>query len=435
MFIRPGRVFVVAAACLAVAGCGGAHGGSSLAPSGGTLRPQLNGGAGIALATLYVSGQGAVYAYDLGASGDTVPVTRTTGYYYQAGGPGGVTASIAGVATNSSGDLIIAQNFTNPQGDGNSCDLVYITARTGTAAADATTATCGNHTGTNTPGTAVAITYTGIFQQFSSGGGLSVPRVIPDVSLSPVPSPQPSGGGSDEIDVLMHYQPTGNLALTACDASNTDQYEVDRYQASNSIAPTTFAVGRSQPGYATTTSTAGTITPVSCDSLANGKTQTYRYIGGSTNGAFFVDFDNGGPGTIERYDSSGSKTNSAGIPGQAGPVTVSVNLGTGIGYRAVAGTTGGITTIYRFKAGPGSGLTFVNALGTFTNPVGALAVDNNGTLYVGVNQPNGVTKIKVYGPTKTQSTSPDYVLNNPVRRPNPAASPTARITGIAIAQP
>jgi hypothetical protein len=53
---------------------------------------------------------------------------------------------------------------------------------------------------------------------------------------------------------------------------------------------------------------------------------------------------------------------------------------------------------------------------------------------VGVNQAAGVTKIKVYGPSKTQATDPDYILLNPVRRPNPAASPAAIITGIAIAQ-
>jgi hypothetical protein len=433
MFLRPSRVLMVAAMCFAAAGCGGGSHTSSLPPSGGTLRPQLNGGAGVALATLYVSGQGAVYAYELGASGNTAPVTHTTGYYYQSGGPSGVTASIAGVATNSVGDLVIVQNYVNPQGDGNSCQLVYITARTGTNAADATTATCNNHTGSNTPGTAQAVTYTGIFEQFSSGGGgLSVPKVVAQAA---VPSPQPSGGGTDEIDVLMHYQPTGDLSLTACDGSNTDQYEVDRYQASSGTTNTQFAVGRFQPSADTTVAVAGTITPVSCNSLAKRKTATYRYIGGSTNGAYFVDYDNGGPGAIERYDASGAQTNSAGIPGQAGPVAVSVNLGLGIGYRAAASTTGGITTIYRFKIGPGSSLTFTNALGTFTNTVGALAVDNNGTLYVGVNQANGVTKIKVYGPTKTQATDPDYVLNNPVRRPNPAASPTARITGIALAQP
>ncbi len=115
-------------------------------------------------------------------------------------------------------------------------------------------------------------------------------------------------------------------------------------------------------------------------------------------------------------------------------MAVAVNIATNTGYRVMASVTGGVTTIYKFTVDGGTGLTFTSALGTFTIPVGALAVGNDGTIYVGVNQPNGVTKLKVYGPTKTEATAPDYVLDQPIRRPNPSVSPAAFITGIAIAQ-
>src|ERR1700738_3805867 len=73
-------VAIVALSALALAGCGGGSHSSAL-PSGGTsLSPQLNGGPGnSALPTLYVSGQGGVFAYDLNASGDTAPVQKDSG--------------------------------------------------------------------------------------------------------------------------------------------------------------------------------------------------------------------------------------------------------------------------------------------------------------------------------------------------------------------
>ena len=361
-----------------------------LPSSGSSLHTQLNGGTtNTTQPTVYVSGQGAVFAYDLGASGDTPPVTKTTGYYYQAGGPNGVNASIAGIATNTAGDLVIAQNFSNAQGNGNSCALVYIPARTGPSAANTTSTNCGPGGTSHTAGTAVGITFTG-----------------PPTGAAPG-----AGAFADDIDVLMHYVPNGNPAVSACYGSATSQYEVDRYQA-----------------------TSGTITPRSCVVLDQGPSSTYKAVSGSTNGAFFVDYVTGTGGTIERFDGvSPTPTNTGTTPGIPGPLAVSVNYATSLGYRVVASTTGGITTIYSFKVS-GGGFSFSHALGTFNNPIGALAVDNNGSIYVGVNQPNGVTKLKVYGPAKTQATDPDYILNNPVRRPNPAASPVAVITGIAITQ-
>jgi hypothetical protein len=387
-----GRAALFVAFAILFAGCGGRGGsGTAMPPSSGSvLHPQLNGGnPGITLPTLYVSGQGAAYAYDLGASGDTAPVTKTTGYYYQAGGPGGATASIAGIATNTAGDLVIAQNFSNPQGDGDSCALVYIPARSGPNAANTTATNCGPGGASRTSGTAVGITFTG-----------------PPTGSSPG-----AGSFADDVDVLMHYTPSGNPGVTACYGSNVSQYEVDRYKA-----------------------TSGTITPQSCVVLDQGPSASYRAVSGSTNGAFFVDYVTGSSGTIERYDGVNTiPTNTGTTPGAAGPLAVSVNYAANLGYRVVASTSGGITTIYSFKVS-GGGFAFSHALGTFNNPIGALAVDNNGSIYVGVNQPNGVTKVKVYGPAKTQATDPDYILNNPVRRPNPAASPAATITGIAITQ-
>lgn len=381
------RVFLILIAIL-VAGCGG-HSGSSLAPTGRTLQPRLNGGnPGLSSPTLYVSGQGSVYAYDLGASGNTPPVTKTTGYYYQAGA---VNASIAGIATNTAGDLIIVQNFSSPQGSGNSCGLVYIPARNGPSASSTTTAPCSNSVGGHTTGAALGVTFTG-----------------PPTGALPG-----SGAFTDDIDVLMQYVPSGNPAITGCGGPpvTSAQFEVDRYQASS-----------------------GSITPQSCVTLDLASTAAYRFIGGGTNGTFFVDYTTGTGGRIERYGAGGGTPTSTGsIPGKAGPLAVAVNYATGVGYRVLASTTGGVTTIYSFKVS-GSGMTLTHALGTFNNTVGALAVDNNGTIYVGVNQPNGVTKVKVYGPSKTEATDPDYILNNAVRRPNPAASPAAVITGIAISQ-
>ena len=412
MYVRPGRVIAVAAVAFflgvgVLAGCGGSHSSSSVPSSDGVLKPQLNGGPGNlgTLSTLYVSGQGAVFAYDLtsltspppspGAMVSPAPVSKTNGYYYQAGGPNGVNASIAGIATNSLGDLIIVQNYTNPQGDGDSCALAYIDARTSTKAADAVYAPCNNGTGTgNTPGTALGVTFTG-----------------PSTGASPIPSPAPF---ADDVDVLMHYDPSGNLTHLGCDGTNNDQYEVDRYQVGTStpgpIAPHASCIPLPSPS------------PSSSPSARN-------YIAGSTNGAFFVDSTSNA--MIERFSGT-TRTNTGTIPGP-GPLAVSANTTTGIGYRVVASNSGGVTTIYAFK-NLGAGFTFTHALGTFTNQVGGLAVDNNGKIYVGVNQAAGATKIKVYGPTKTQATDPDYILLNPVRRPNPSASPAAIITGVAIAQ-
>ena len=432
MVFRPGRVIMVAALCAIAAGCGGSHSSSpSLTPAGGTRQPQLNGGAGVVeVSTLYVSGQGAVYAYGLAASGNAAPISKTTGYYYQAGGPGGVTASIAGIATNSNGDLVVVQNFANVQGNGNSCQLVYIPQRSSENAVNASTGTCANGTGGNTTGTAVGVTFTGASPNATfpplptpspgpTGSPVQLAIVREPMAHTPVaniqvsPTPAPAGGFTDEIDVLMHYQSNGNPAVTGCDGSTSTQYEVDRYRANSGDQ---------------------SISTLSCNRLQQGLTAQYRAIGGSTNGAYFVDLDPpSASGMVERYDINGLLTNSGSFPGTAGPMAVAA--ANGIGYRVLASTAAGVTTIYKFKPAGGASMTFVSALGTFTNPVGAVAVDNSGTVYVGVNQPNGVTKIKVYGPTKTQATDPDYILNNPVRRPNPAASPTARITGIAIAQP
>jgi hypothetical protein len=372
MQFRLGRVLAVAVLCAVVAGCGGSHTSSSITPAGGTLKPQLNGGTGsLAQPTLYVSGRGAVFAYDLTASGDTAPVSKTTGYYYQAGG---VNASIAGIATNAPGDLVVLQNYGATTST--SCQLVYIPARTGTSPASASFLNCNNDNG-DIQGTGVGVTFTG----------------------------QQSDGNADDIDVLMSYNALNTV--NGCDGSTSPQYEVDRY---------TVAAG---PSLSTNT----------CETLTGQR----DYIAGSTNGAYFVDQTSGG--FIERYDVNGTLTNSD-APGSLpapGPLSVAANLTTSQGYRVVASNSGGVTTIYSFKNN-GAAFTFTHALGTFTNTVAALAVDNNGTIYVGVNQGSGVTKVKVYGPSKTQATDPDYILNNPVRRPNPSASPAAVITGIAIAQ-
>lgn len=417
MYVRPGRVIAVASVCFLMgvgilAGCGGSHGSSAVpATDTGVLKPQLNGGNGHlgALSTLYVAGQGAVYAYDLtsltspppspGAMVSPAPISKSSGYYYQAGGPNGVNASIAGIATSSYGNLVVVQNFLNPQGDGNSCELVYIPARTSTDAPNATARTCNNTVGGNTTGTALAVTYTG-----------------PSTGASPIPSPSPF---PDDVDVLMHYQPSGNPNVKGCDGTTNEQYEVDRYQA----------------GY----STPGPVTPRGCIRLPSPTPMpsaspspgvfARNYIAGSTNGAFFV--DSTATGLIERY--AGATQTATGTVFGPGPMAVSVNSATNTGYRVVASNTLGVTTVYSYKV-VGATITFTHAIGTFPNPVGALAVDNNGKVYVGVNQPGGVTKIKVYGPSKTQATSPDYILLNPVRRPNPSASPAAIITGIAIAQ-
>ena len=220
------------------------------------------------------------------------------------------------------------------------------------------------------------------------------------------------GGGSiaDDVDVLMHYVNGGTAAVKSCAGGTSSLYEIDRYQT-----------------------TGGTIAPKSCGVLDQ-PAAAYAAIAGSTGGAFFADYNVGPSGHLERFDViGGTATNTGTTAGVAGAMAVAVDYATNTGYRVIATTTGSVTTIYSFKAS-GGGFTFTHALGTFTNPVAALAVDKTGKIYVGVNQPNGVTKVKVYGPSKTESTSPDYVLNNPVRRPNPAASPAAAITGIAIAE-
>jgi hypothetical protein len=371
MYFRPGRVLAVAVLCAVVAGCGGSHTSSSITPSGGTLKPQLNGGTGsLALPTLYVSGQGSVFAYDLTASGDTAPVNKTNGYYYNAGS---VNATIAGIATNAPGDLIVLQNYG--AGTSSSCQLVYIPARTSTSPTGASNLNCNNDNG-DIQGTGIGITFTG----------------------------QQTNGYADDIDVLMSYNASNTV--NGCDGSTSPQYEVDRYAV---------AAG---PSLSTT---------ANCETLPGQR----DFLSGSTNGAIFIDQTSGG--LLERRDVSDTVTNSSTSLPAPGPVAVAANPTTGVGYRVVASNTGGITTIYTFK-NSGAGFAFTSALGTFTNTVSALAVDNNGTIYVGITQPNGVTKVKVYGPTVTQATTPDRILNNPVRRPNPSASPAAIVTGIAIAQ-
>ena len=379
---RMSLVGLAAATSILLAACGGSHT-STLLPSDHSLQPQLNGGPGnLAQPTLYVSGQGSVYAYDLGASGNAAPVSKSGGYYYQ--GPGGLGASIAGIATNTDGDLAVVQNVTSPQGGGNSCQVVLILARTSENINDTfRVAPCVNPGGRGTtPGKAIGVTYTG----------------------------WPRKGIPDDIDVLMHYEPNGDPNLIGCYGTSQPQYQVNRYHVS-----------------------APYFRPVYCVPLPSRSGVVYHAIAGSTNGAYFLDASvAGGSDAVLRVDGY-SFTNIGEIPG-AGPLAVSANPATNVGHRVVASTVGGITTVYSFTMNSDGSMTFNHALGTFTNRVGALAVDNNGTIYVGVNQPNGVTKVKVYGPTKTQATDPDYVLNDPVRRPNPSASPAAAITGMAIAQ-
>ena len=376
----------LAALGLLLAGCGGSHV-STLPPADRALQPQLNGGTGsLARPTLYVAGQGSVFAYDLTASGDAAPISKSGGYYYSALVQ---SSSIAGIATNSAGDLVVVQN--NGTNNGYTCQIVLIQART---SADVNQPIAHypcvpyDFNGVGTYGHAVGVTFTG----------------------------GPTGPGNaftDDIDVLMHYELPQNSSDEGCNGISQSQYEVDRYR----VIP-------------------GSISPMPCIVLSHAATagSDYHAIAGSTNGAFFVDYSSvGASDTIERYASiPGPPTNTAPIPG-AGALAVSANPVTNVGHRVVASTVGNATTIYSFTMS-GISMTFNHALGTFTNPVAALAVDNDGKIYVGIDQPNGVTKVKVYGPSKTEATNPDSILNNPVRRPNPAATPEAGITGMAIAQ-
>ena len=384
------------------AGCG-AHGGAGTGPStsmlpstGKALTPTFNGGnsSSTALATLYVSGQGGVYAYDISGPTPSGTVTlpaidRDGGYYYSAGK---LNASIAGIATNSHGDLIVAQNYNTTAFTGvGTCQLAYIPARTDSASPSSAQVN-------NCPvtGTAVSVGFTGTGTDTS--------------------------GNTDMVDVLMKT----STAVASCGHSPTYStgFEVDRYQAT----------------------TSGSISLTACEVPDHGHTSGYTYnaIAGANNGQYFVDYNQTSfpNGVIERYltftgtTSTGSPTNTGGLPGTAGPMAVSENYSTGVGYRVVASTVGTSTTIYEFtvdKSDPN--LTFTQALGTFGNHVGALAVDNSGNVYVGVNQPNGVTLVKVYPWGETQATSPTYILENAVRRPNPANPPAAVITGLAINQP
>ena len=379
---------------LGLAACGGSHT-ASLPAADRSLRPQLNGGSGsLAQPTLYVAGQGGVFAYDLSASGDTPPVSKSNGYYYNALSAG---AAIAGIATNSTADVVIVQNLRSTTGPG--CQIVLIPARTpANVNSSFQWAPCHvpdhDGDGSNSVGRAVGVTFTGPATTFASNG-------FPD-----------------DIDVLMQYLPQPYLtSLEQCDGSPppaSPWYQIDRYQVQND----------------------GSVTAEPCITLSQGTTSgvTYQAIAGSTNGALFADYTpTSGNTIIERYDALGSLSNFAQLPG-TGALAVAANPTTNVGYRIVASTVGGATTIYSFVMAAGSSMTFNHALGTFTNPVAALAVDNNGKIYVGINQPNGVTKVKVYSASKTEATNPDYILNNPVRRPNPAASPVAVITGMAIAQ-
>ena len=383
------------AALVVSTGCAGSH--IASVPSGErALTPQLN-STGPGPSTLYVSGEGAVYAYDLGASGDAAPISKTGGYYYQSGGSNGAKAAIAGIATNAHGDLVVVQNFRTPQGDGNSCEIIFIPARTSQSAANSASGPCNANSNLHS---------TGIFAPTSTTTGAAIGVTFTGPGTGATPAPTAFG---DDIDVLMHFIPSGNTNAPSCNDDTADHYEVDRYRVSS-----------------------GTITPTDCIPLDQGDTAVYHAVAGSVNGAIFTDYSLQGSDTIERYDGvNNPPTHTGSIPG-AGPLAVSANPITNTGYRVVASKVGGSTTIYSFKVGSGGTMSFTHALGTFSNSVGALAVDNSGNIYVGVNQPNGVTKVKVYGPAKTEATDPDYILNNPVRRPNPAASPAAKITGIAI---
>ena len=141
-FLDRAALLVVAVAIFA--GCGRLSSLTSLSPADHALQPQLNGGGPGTIPTLYVSGQGAVFAYDLGASGDATPVSTSGGYYYQSAGNN--HGAIAGIATNSSGGLVVVQNYGLP-GSGNSCVLAYIPPRTTLGAGSATSANCYNGAG------------------------------------------------------------------------------------------------------------------------------------------------------------------------------------------------------------------------------------------------------------------------------------------------
>jgi hypothetical protein len=85
-----------------------------------------------------------------------------------------------------------------------------------------------------------------------------------------------------------------------------------------------------------------------------------------------------------------------------------------------------------FAAG---GTSVAREIGPFPNQIGALAVDSAGELFVGINAPDSVTKVKVFAPNATGSATPLRVLQNPLPPTGPAGVYGAAIVGLAIAEP
>lgn len=87
------------------------------------------------------------------------------------------------------------------------------------------------------------------------------------------------------------------------------------------------------------------------------------------------------------------------------------------------------------EAIPPGGTSVAREIGPFPNRIGALAVDGAGELFVGINGPDSVTKVKVFAPNATGSATPLRVLQNPLPPTGPGGTDGAAIVGLAVAEP
>ncbi len=140
------------------------------------------------------------------------------------------------------------------------------------------------------------------------------------------------------------------------------------------------------------------------------------------------------PNRVDEYATSGAGLTSAPVQSfalRANPGAVAV-APDGTVYVAIAVPNSDNPNVFTgfVEAFVPGGTSAAREIGPFPNQVAALAVDSAGELFVGINAPDNVTKVKVYAANANGSATPLRVLQNPLPA-NAAAGAT--IVGLALA--
>ncbi|HEV2737714.1 MAG TPA: hypothetical protein VGU66_03950 [Candidatus Elarobacter sp.] len=230
----------------------------------------------------------------------------------------------------------------------------------------------------------------------------NTPSPLPTSTPSPQPTatPDPNGRPGD-LAVLMSYGSSVGPRSDACGVPGG--YAVDRY-----------GIGSER------------IVPTGCIEVPGPRTA----ISGGTNGAFGLDYTTGGLTRVDHYGPGGPVDATVTAPGSAGPLAAATQVSNSSQYYAVATVSSGHTTIYRYQFN-GIGFQPLHELGKFDDMVAAIAIDDDGIVYVGLNGRDGRSRVSVYGRQEDDAARPGHVVTDPIRAP---ARGSTAIVGLAVAK-